>query len=57
MNQIFESSLMNREIGAAITVQANAMRVLEYLGYDERNLKGVDFFGVCVSPFVFFCDS
>ncbi|KAJ7153099.1 FAD/NAD(P)-binding domain-containing protein [Mycena crocata] len=36
---------MNREIGAAITVQANAMRVLEYFGYDRENLKGVDFFG------------
>lgn len=37
---------MNREIGAAITVQANAMRVLEYFGYDSRKLKGVDFTGV-----------
>ncbi|KAJ7257814.1 FAD/NAD(P)-binding domain-containing protein [Mycena rebaudengoi] len=43
--EIFESSLMNREIGAAITVQANAMRVLEYFGYDSRKLKGVDFTG------------
>ncbi|KAJ7783964.1 FAD/NAD(P)-binding domain-containing protein [Mycena maculata] len=43
--EIFESSLMNKEIGAAITVQANAMRVLEYLGYEKENLKGVDFFG------------
>ncbi|KAF7344057.1 FAD/NAD(P)-binding domain-containing protein [Mycena venus] len=43
--EIFESSLMKREIGAAITVQANAMRVLEHLGYEEKNLKGVDFFG------------
>jgi hypothetical protein len=37
---------MNREIGAAITVQANAMRVLEYFGYEQDNLRGVDFFGV-----------
>ncbi|KAJ7060194.1 FAD/NAD(P)-binding domain-containing protein [Mycena amicta] len=43
--EIFESSHMNKEIGAAITVQANAIRVLEYLGYDPVNLKGVDFFG------------
>ncbi|KAJ7915325.1 FAD/NAD(P)-binding domain-containing protein [Mycena leptocephala] len=43
--EIFESSLMNREIGAAITVQANAMRVLEYFGYEQENLRGVDFFG------------
>ncbi|KAK7045205.1 FAD/NAD(P)-binding domain-containing protein [Favolaschia claudopus] len=42
---ILESSLMNKEIGAAITVQANAMRVLEHLGYNPVNLKGVDFFG------------
>ncbi|KAJ6530286.1 FAD/NAD(P)-binding domain-containing protein [Mycena capillaripes] len=42
---IFESSSMKREIGAAITVQGNAMRVLEYLGYEEKNLKGVEFFG------------
>ncbi|KAJ6552672.1 hypothetical protein DFH09DRAFT_1280923 [Mycena vulgaris] len=43
--EIFKSSLMNREIGAAITMQANAMRVPEYLGYEERTLKGVEFFG------------
>ncbi|KAJ7879154.1 FAD/NAD(P)-binding domain-containing protein [Mycena leptocephala] len=44
--EIFESSLMNREIGAAITVKANAMRVLEYFGYEQENLRGVDFFGL-----------
>ncbi|KAJ7661965.1 FAD/NAD(P)-binding domain-containing protein [Mycena polygramma] len=43
--EVFESSLMNKEIGAAITVQANAMRVLEYFGYEKDNLRGVDFFG------------
>ncbi|KAJ6527781.1 FAD/NAD(P)-binding domain-containing protein [Mycena capillaripes] len=43
--EIFESSLMNKEIGAAITVQANAMHVLEYFDYDPKNLKGVDYFG------------
>ncbi|KAJ7437270.1 FAD/NAD(P)-binding domain-containing protein [Mycena galericulata] len=43
--EIFESSQMNKEIGAALTVQANAMRVLEYFGYEKENLKGVDFFG------------
>ncbi|KAJ7857030.1 FAD/NAD(P)-binding domain-containing protein [Mycena leptocephala] len=46
--EIFESSLMNREIGAAITVQANAMRVLEYFGYEQDNLRGVDYFGVWI---------
>lgn len=40
---------MNREIGAAIGVQANAMRVLEYFGYNEDNLQGVDFVGVSSS--------
>ncbi|KAF7339247.1 FAD/NAD(P)-binding domain-containing protein [Mycena venus] len=44
--EIFESSLMNKEIGAAITVQDNAMHVLEYLDYDPKNLKGVEYFGV-----------
>ena len=44
--QVLESSLMNKEIGAAITVQANAMRVLEHWGYEKDNLQGVDFFGV-----------
>jgi len=43
--EIFESSSMKREIGAALTVQANAFRVLEYFGYDEDNLKGVDLLG------------
>ncbi|KAJ6554237.1 hypothetical protein B0H19DRAFT_1377200 [Mycena capillaripes] len=43
--EIFESSLMNREIGAAISIPANALRVLEYLGYDKDNLKGVDSLG------------
>ncbi|KAJ7473358.1 FAD/NAD(P)-binding domain-containing protein [Mycena latifolia] len=37
---------MNKEIGAAISVQANARRVLEYFGYAEENLKGVETFGV-----------
>ncbi|KAF7373938.1 FAD/NAD(P)-binding domain-containing protein [Mycena sanguinolenta] len=45
---VFESSLMNKEIGAAITVQRNAIRVLEYLGYNPDNLKGVDCYGVIV---------
>ncbi|KAJ7641993.1 FAD/NAD(P)-binding domain-containing protein [Roridomyces roridus] len=43
--EILETSQMKREIGAAITVQFNAMRVLEYLGYDPQNLQGVETFG------------
>jgi hypothetical protein len=39
---------MKREVGAAMTVQANAIRVLEYCGYDSRHLKGVDFMGVSI---------
>lgn len=46
--QVFECSLMKREIGAAISVQTNAIRVLEYFGYDPDSLKGVDFYGVRV---------
>jgi len=44
--QVFESSPLNKEIGAAIGVPPNAMRVLETLGYSEKNLRGVDFTGV-----------
>ncbi|KAJ7614784.1 hypothetical protein FB45DRAFT_936058 [Roridomyces roridus] len=43
--EIFETSQMKREIGAAITIQSNAMRVLEYLGYESKNLQGVEYFG------------
>lgn len=32
---------MNKEIGAAIGVQANAVRVLEHLGYRQENFHGV----------------
>ncbi|KAJ7087164.1 FAD/NAD(P)-binding domain-containing protein [Mycena epipterygia] len=46
--EIFESSLMNKEIGAAITIQANGLRVLEYLGYENKNLKGVEFLGSAI---------
>ncbi|KAJ6468782.1 hypothetical protein C8R45DRAFT_1218652 [Mycena sanguinolenta] len=42
---IFKSSFMNKEIRAALTVQGNAIRVLEYLGYNPDSLKGVDVFG------------
>jgi hypothetical protein len=41
---------MDGDIGAAVTVQANAIRVLEYLGYTAENLKGVDSYGVCLLP-------
>ncbi|KAF7368623.1 FAD/NAD(P)-binding domain-containing protein [Mycena venus] len=43
--QIFESSSMNKEIGAAIAVTANSLRVLTYLGFDVKNLKATDYLG------------
>ncbi|KAJ7101992.1 hypothetical protein C8R44DRAFT_887774 [Mycena epipterygia] len=36
---IFESSSMNKEIGAAITLSANSLRVLTYLGVNLNNLR------------------
>jgi salicylate hydroxylase len=44
--QVFESSLVNKEIGAAIVVPPNAMRVLEAFGYDQKNLRSCDYRGV-----------
>ncbi|KAJ7923373.1 FAD/NAD(P)-binding domain-containing protein [Mycena leptocephala] len=44
--KIFEASSSNKEIGAAIGIQANAVRVLEYLGYRKENFKGVNQDGV-----------
>ncbi|KAJ7886578.1 hypothetical protein B0H14DRAFT_3431152 [Mycena olivaceomarginata] len=37
--QIFETSLSNSEIGAAITLTKNALRVLDHLGWNEDNCK------------------
>ncbi|KAJ7917162.1 hypothetical protein B0H13DRAFT_336327 [Mycena leptocephala] len=44
--QIFESSSMNKEIGAAIGLSANSLRVLSYLGFDAENLRAGDYLGV-----------
>ncbi|KAF7344842.1 FAD/NAD(P)-binding domain-containing protein [Mycena venus] len=38
---IFEESAVNKEIGAAIAMQENAIRVLEYLGFRKENLRAV----------------
>ncbi|KAF7350158.1 FAD/NAD(P)-binding domain-containing protein [Mycena venus] len=46
--QIFESSSMNKEIGAAIGVTANSLRVLTYQGFDIKNLRAVDYLGMHV---------
>ncbi|KAF8121654.1 FAD/NAD(P)-binding domain-containing protein [Mycena galopus ATCC 62051] len=43
--QIFESSSMSKEIGAAIAVTANSLRVLTYLGFDIKNLRAEDYLG------------
>ncbi|KAF8130426.1 hypothetical protein K438DRAFT_1788711 [Mycena galopus ATCC 62051] len=39
--QIFEASEIKTEIGAALGVQANSLRVLDHLGVLRENLKGV----------------
>jgi salicylate hydroxylase len=46
--QVFEASLVNKEIGAAIGVPPNSMRVLEAFGYDQKNLRSCDYRGVCI---------
>jgi 2-polyprenyl-6-methoxyphenol hydroxylase-like FAD-dependent oxidoreductase len=46
--QVFEASLVNKEIGAAIGVPPNSMRVLEAFGYDQKNLRSCDYRGVGV---------
>ncbi|KAJ7214473.1 hypothetical protein GGX14DRAFT_563285 [Mycena pura] len=43
---VFESSALNKEIGAAIALSANSLRVLAYLGFEVRNLRAVDYLGV-----------
>ncbi|KAJ7222951.1 FAD/NAD(P)-binding domain-containing protein [Mycena rebaudengoi] len=43
--QIFEAVEIKGEIGAGITMQANALRVLHHLGYSRENLHGVDYDG------------
>ncbi|KAJ7846911.1 FAD/NAD(P)-binding domain-containing protein [Mycena leptocephala] len=43
--QIFEASDIKTEIGAALGVPANALRVLDHLGVSRENLKGVPFLG------------
>ncbi|KAJ7488189.1 FAD/NAD(P)-binding domain-containing protein [Mycena latifolia] len=44
--QIFESSSMNKEIGAAIALPANSLRVLAHLGVNTESLRHGDYFGV-----------
>ncbi|KAJ7224547.1 FAD/NAD(P)-binding domain-containing protein [Mycena pura] len=44
--QIFEASALNKEIGAAIGVPPNAMKILETYGYDQKNLRSCEYRGV-----------
>ncbi|KAJ6625733.1 hypothetical protein B0H10DRAFT_2000371 [Mycena sp. CBHHK59/15] len=43
--EIFETSEIKTEVGAALGVQSNALHVLEYLGVKKENLKGVSYDG------------
>ncbi|KAJ7499867.1 FAD/NAD(P)-binding domain-containing protein [Mycena latifolia] len=43
--QVFETSEIKTEIGAALGLQPNAMRVLDHLGISRDNLKGVEHIG------------
>ncbi|KAF8179555.1 FAD/NAD(P)-binding domain-containing protein [Mycena galopus ATCC 62051] len=43
--QIFEKSQIKTEIGAALGVPLNALRVLDHLGISRENLKGVPWSG------------
>jgi salicylate hydroxylase len=44
--QIFETAEIKAEIGAAVAVQANSLRVLDHFGVSKENLKGVPWKGV-----------
>ncbi|KAJ7800185.1 FAD/NAD(P)-binding domain-containing protein, partial [Mycena olivaceomarginata] len=43
--KVFEASLVNKDIGAAIGVPPNSVRVLEAFGYDQKNLRSCDYRG------------
>ncbi|KAJ7437252.1 FAD/NAD(P)-binding domain-containing protein [Mycena galericulata] len=46
--KVLEASPLNKEIGAAIGVPPNAMRVLETFGYSQKNFSSSDYKGVVV---------
>ncbi|KAJ7272312.1 FAD/NAD(P)-binding domain-containing protein [Mycena rebaudengoi] len=48
--QVFEVFALNEEIGASIIVPPNSKRILERLGYSEKNLRAVEHVGVSKSP-------
>ncbi|KAJ7272114.1 hypothetical protein C8J57DRAFT_1506962 [Mycena rebaudengoi] len=45
---VFEVSALNKEVGAAIIVPPNATRILERLGYSEKNPRAVDYEGILI---------
>ncbi|KAJ7678714.1 hypothetical protein B0H17DRAFT_874242, partial [Mycena rosella] len=47
--QVFEASEIKTEIGAALGVQPNVLRVLDHLGVSRTNLRGVPHTEVCFS--------
>ncbi|KAJ7191308.1 FAD/NAD(P)-binding domain-containing protein [Mycena pura] len=44
--EVFESSALNKEIGAALSLTSNALRALSYLGFNINNLRAGDYRGV-----------
>jgi hypothetical protein len=52
-SQIFESTKEVAEIGAALTVPENAVRVLKRFGYNKENLNSVDYDDVRPFPPIF----
>ena len=51
-SQIFEAAEIKTEVGAAVGVQANSLRVLDHLGVSRDNLKGVPWQKVGVHIFL-----
>ncbi|CAK5269548.1 unnamed protein product [Mycena citricolor] len=50
--QVFERSENKTEVGAALALQLNAIRVLEHFGVQVKNLKGVSFQGSLIRTHV-----
>ncbi|KAJ7282313.1 FAD/NAD(P)-binding domain-containing protein [Mycena rebaudengoi] len=44
--KVFEESKANKEIGAALTVPPNALRVLKSFGYEHKNLRSCEYRGM-----------
>ncbi|KAJ7101323.1 FAD/NAD(P)-binding domain-containing protein [Mycena belliarum] len=46
---VFEASPTNTELGAAVSLSANALRALNHIGFDLKQLRGCDMLGSYVS--------